>query len=89
MESEKDGKDRTWLTYFSVENNDYRYVDHEKYSTYMSLNAKFETPNHVIVENEMASGKTEKYSLISSSPLKVFGLTANISETFNINDIAT
>jgi hypothetical protein len=24
----------TWFCYFSVENNDYRKVDHEKYSTF-------------------------------------------------------
>ena len=57
MENKKEGKDKTWLTYFSVENNDYRYIDHEKYSTYMSLSAKFQSPNHITIENEIVNSK--------------------------------
>lgn len=33
----KESDDVTWFTYVSVENNDYRLVDHEKYTSYVHL----------------------------------------------------
>lgn len=33
----REGEEITWFTYVSVENNDYRLIDHEKYTSYIHL----------------------------------------------------
>lgn len=76
----------TSFLYFSVENNDYRLVDHEKYSSHITLTSRrFE--DHVEVKSESVAGKAQQYQ-VWGEDLHVFGLTANVSETWTVEQIA-
>lgn len=61
-----DKKKIRWFTYFSVENNDYRLVDHEKYSTYISLVAKYINPKHLSIQSETVKGNKEVFNIKSN-----------------------
>lgn len=88
MQNLNNHSDTNWFAYFSVENNDYRYVDHEKYTTFISLTPSSENSNHFIIHSERIGGIHQYYHIHSNSKLKIFGLTANISETYNIEQIS-
>ena len=98
----------TWFTYFSIENNDYKLIDHEKHTSYIyivpnyidkvqrdSVEIKqfsYLFPNQTLTVSQSKQEdivvEGDKEDSESDDQIKFFGITANISETYSVNQIS-
>lgn len=76
-----------WLTYMTVENSDPALIDHKRYSTPIQFSIKQQDTNEAEVEIVRADGSQGSVWVRSEQPLKTFGFSMNISETFDVRHL--